>query len=115
MRKNISCILILFVFLSLQYGKVATYLYCKWQAEILLDQTDCDCDDHLVALFDHTEKDENNTMAKNTLNEKITEFSHPFPFIDLSGDYDLLKTRFTEFSSPLLSNFLPAPFHPPAV
>lgn len=115
MRRKISSILILFVFLSLQFGKVVTYLYCKWQMEIVLNQPDCDCDDHLVALFDHSDQDENNAMTKNTLQEKITEFSHPFPVIDLSAEYQFKKNRFAEYSSSLLKSFIPAPFHPPAV
>jgi hypothetical protein len=114
MRRKISSILILGVFLSLQFGKIVNYLYCKWQMEIVLNLPDCDCDDHLVALFDHTEDGENKARAKYTLNKKITEFSYTIPEIDLSPEYNLKKNRFLEFVSPLLTSFIPTPFQPPA-
>ena len=68
MRSKISAILILSVFLSLQYGKIATYLYCKWQAEIVQNKHDCGCEDHLSSMFDHHDDDASkNGLSKNTV------------------------------------------------
>jgi hypothetical protein len=49
LRKSLASILIL-TFFSLQYGKIASYWYCKWQAE-LQQLTDCGCETHLEEHF----------------------------------------------------------------
>jgi hypothetical protein len=54
MRRKLVAISMLVVFLTLQYGKVATYLYCKWQAEVVQQLKECGCESHLAAIF--TEK-----------------------------------------------------------
>lgn len=48
-RKALASILIL-VFFSLQYGKIASYWYCKWQAE-QQQLANCDCESHLNEMF----------------------------------------------------------------
>ena len=72
MRQKVSTILILVVFFSLQYGKIANYIYCKWQAEIVQNQPDCGCDDHLTSMFDHHDDDSaDNSLSKNTVDRKV--------------------------------------------
>ena len=115
MRRTFSAILILFVFLSLQFGKVATYLYCKWQAEVVQNKPDCGCNEHLLTMFDHNEPTENGSLAKNTIQEKITEYSQKLFTVDLSLAAQLEKNCFAEYDSALPKNFIAAPFHPPAV
>lgn len=51
MRRITSAIVILLVFFSFQYGKVMTYLYCKWQAEKVQQLKDCGCEQHLTGIF----------------------------------------------------------------
>lgn len=113
MGKKLPAILILTVFLGLQFGKIATYLYCKWQAEITMNQPDCGCDDHLAAMFQHDDGAENR-LSKVIFIEKINEYP-PQPFLaGLSVFVQQKKNCFAEYDSPLLKNFLASPFHPPA-
>ena len=113
MRQKVSAILILLVFFSLQYGKIANYVYCKWQAEIVQNQPDCGCEDHLSSMFDHNDDDSpGNSLSKNTLTEKLNEFTPraiiETPQIILSSSDD-----FTEYNSDLSKSFTDTPFHPP--
>ena len=115
MRQKLSAILILFVFLSLQYGKIATYLYCKWQTEIIQNKPDCGCEDHLTSMFAHNDDDSSrNGLSKNTLTEKLNEFTPKMifevPQIILSS-----SDGFTEYNADLTKSFTGTPFHPPAV
>ena len=115
MRKNISAILLLIVFISLQFGKVASYLYCKWQAEIIQNKADCGCDDHLVAMFEHHDDDAaKNDLSKNTLHQKLNEFA-PKAMIEIPPIISALHHGFTEYDSSLSESFLGSPFHPPIV
>ena len=111
MRRTISSILLIAVFISLQFGKVATYLYCKWQAEIVQNKSDCGCDDHLVAMFDHKD-DTKNEQSKITLNEKLNEFT-PKDVITAPQVFISFEKSFTEYNSSLSESFIDAPFHPP--
>ena len=115
MRQKVSAILILVIFFSLQYGKVANYLYCKWQAEIVQNQPDCGCEDHLTSMFDHKDHDSpGNSSSKNILTEKLNEFTPKIiievPQIILSSSDD-----FTEYNSDLSKSFTGTPFHPPII
>ena len=115
MRQKLSAILILVVFLGLQYGKIANYLYCKWQAQIVQNKPDCGCEDHLTSMFDHNDDDSpGNSMSKNTLTEKLNEFTPKtlveIPLVILSSSYG-----FTEYNSDLSKSFISTPFHPPIV
>ena len=113
MRRKFSAILILFVFLAFQYGKIATYLYCKWQAEIVQNKPDCGCEDHLTSMFDHNDDDSSaNSLAKNTLTEKLNEFT-PKTIIEISQIILSSSDGFTEYNSDLSKSFLATPFHPP--
>jgi hypothetical protein len=112
MRRNISAILLLLVFFSLQFGKVTTYLYCKWQAEIVQNKPDCGCDNHLASMFDHKDDGSKNDHSKNTLNEKLNEFT-PKPLITTPQIFISFQKNFTEYNSLLSESFIDSPFHPP--
>ena len=115
MRQKLSAILILVVFFSLQYGKVATYLYCKWQAEIIQNKPDCGCEDHLTSMFAHNDDDSsNNSLAKNTLTEKLNEFT-PKTILEVPQIILSSSDGFTEYNSDLSKSFAGTPFHPPIV
>jgi hypothetical protein len=114
MRRTISTILILFVFFCLQYGKIATYLYCKWQAEIVQNKSDCGCEDHLTSMFDHNDYSSDNSLSKNTLTEKLNEFT-PKTLIEAPQIIISSSDGFTEYNSDLSKSFVGTPFHPPIV
>ena len=114
MKRKLSSILILVVFLSLQYGKVTTYLYCKFQAEIVQNKPDCGCNDHLVAMFDHHDDDSSkNDLSKNNLNEKLNEFT-PKTLVEIQQFVLSIPNCFTEYNAALSENFPDSPFHPPS-
>lgn len=113
MRSKISSILLLVVFLGLQFGKVTSYLYCKFQAEIIQNKTDCGCDDHLVTMFEHHDEDTSkNDFSKNTVNEKLNEVA-PKPFIAITGILINPDKCFTEYNSSLSESLLDSPLRPP--
>ena len=99
MRRKLSAILILLVFFSLQYGKIASYLYCKWQAEIVQNKPDCGCEDHLTSMFDHNDDDSpGNSLSKKTLTEKMNEFT-PKTIIEVPQIILSSSDSFTEYNS----------------
>src|SRR6188474_3018152 len=104
MKQKLSAILILVVFFSLQYGKVANYLYCKWQVEIVQNQHDCGCEDHLTSMFDHNDDDSTNSLSKNTLTEKLNEFT-PKTIIEVPQIILSSSDGFTEYNSYLSKSF----------
>ena len=114
MRQKISAILIVVVFFSLQYGKIANYIYCKWQAEIVQSKTDCGCEDHLTSMFDHNEDDSSGNLSKNTLTEKLNEFT-PRTIIEVPHIILSSSNGFTEYNADLSKSFAGTPFHPPIV
>jgi len=115
MRQKVSTILILVVFFSLQYGKIANYIYCKWQAEIVQNKPNCGCEDHLTSMFDHNDDDSTgNSLSKNTLTEKLNEFT-PRTIIEAPQIILSCSDGFTEYNSDLSKSFAGTPFHPPIV
>ena len=115
MRQKLSAILILVVFLSLQYGKIANYLYCKWQAEIVQNKPDCGCENHLTSMFDHNDDDAtDNSLSKSVLTEKLNEFT-PKSIIEIPQIILSSSDGFTEYNSNLSKSFIGTPFHPPMV
>jgi hypothetical protein len=115
MRQKVSAILILVVFFSLQYGKVASYLYCKWQAQIVQNKPDCGCEDHLTSMFDHNDDDSpGNSLSKTTLTEKLNEFT-PKTIIEVPQIILSSSDGFTEYDSDLSKCLRGTPFHPPIV
>lgn len=114
MRRNISAILLLIVFFTLQFGKVTTFLYCKWQAEIVENKPDCGCNNHLVSMFDHNDDATKHDQSKNTLSEKLNEFT-PKIAINIEPVFTSVGKHFTEYNSSLSESFPDSPFHPPIV
>ena len=113
MKGRVSAILLLTVFLSLQFGKVATYLYCKWQSEIIQNKPNCGCEDHLTSIFEQTDDGSSkNDLAKTTVNEKLNEFP-PRSFITIPQLVVPFSNCFTEYNANLSECFIDSPFHPP--
>ena len=112
MKRTISAILLLTVFISLQFGKVASYLYCKWQAEVIQNNPACGCDDHLISMFDSKDNSSNNDFSKNTVNEKLNEFT-PKSLIEIQQIILSFSNCFTEYDAELSESFIDSPFHPP--
>lgn len=112
MRRTISALLLIAVFISLQFGKVASYINCKWQAEVVQNKIDCGCDDHLVTMFDDKDDHSKNDQSKLTLNEKLNEFT-PKTCITIPQVFTLFQKSFTEHKSSLAESFIGSPFHPP--
>ena len=112
MRRKFSVILILSVFLSLQYGKIANYLYCKWQAEIVQNLKDCGCESHLAGMF--SEKS-NDGLSPITVKEVISEYIVELPDYYLPSAPTFTISQFAEYDSPLLNGFTPSSFRPPSV
>jgi hypothetical protein len=112
MKRTISAILLLSVFISLQFGKVASYIYCKWQAEVIQNNPACGCDDHLAFMFDGKDDSSNNDLSKNTVNEKLNEFT-PKSLIEVQQIILSSSKCFTEYNAELSESFIDSPFHPP--
>ncbi|HET9745340.1 MAG TPA: hypothetical protein VFP97_06500 [Chitinophagaceae bacterium] len=112
MRRTLSAIFLISVFVSLQFGKVASYIYCKWQAEIVQNIADCGCDDHLTSMFDHKDDTSKSDQSKLTLKEKLNEFT-PKGVITVSQVFIAFEQSFAEYDSSLSENFIESPFHPP--
>ncbi|HET6721920.1 MAG TPA: hypothetical protein VFH07_04185 [Chitinophagaceae bacterium] len=112
MKRTISAILLVIVFISLQFGKVASYIYCKWQAEVIQNYAACGCDDHLISMFDSNDDSSNMDLSKNTVNEKLNEFT-PKPLIEVQQIVLSSSNCFTEYNAELSESFIDSPFHPP--
>lgn len=52
MQRFANTIFLLALLLSLQYGKITSYLYCEWEAKIVNALPDCDCVQILSGVFD---------------------------------------------------------------
>ncbi|MFM9909154.1 MAG: hypothetical protein ACKVOW_07395 [Chitinophagaceae bacterium] len=113
MRRILSSILILFVFCTLQYGKIATYLYCKWQTELVQQKKDCGCESHLISMFDQEHADgTSTTMVK----EIAVEYTNGLPMNALLPIISLLSiSPFAEYDASLLQYYRSPAFRPPAV
>lgn len=112
MKRTISAILLVIVFISLQFGKVASYIFCKWQAEVIQNNAACGCDDHLISMFDSNDDSSNMDLSKNTVNEKLNEFT-PKPLIEVQQIVLSSSNCFTEYNAELSESFIDSPFHPP--
>ncbi len=113
MRKLIA-ISFLFVFTSLQYGKVISCLYCELQLEKTTNSVlKCDCE---KILSDHSETSTPASLPHSHTNkEKLNE-----PFIADeqldAGNFKKINTScFIIQSMTLQSGFENLPFHPPAI
>lgn len=114
MKRTISAILLVSVFISLQFGKVASYIYCKWQAEVIQNNPACGCDDHLISMFGANDDSSNNDLSKNSVNEKLNEFT-PKSLIEVQQIFFSSSNCFTEYKADLSESFIDSPFHPPIV
>jgi len=112
MRRKVFAILILAVFFSLQYGKIAGYIYCKWQKEVVQGLPDCGCEDHLVSMFSQENEEHDSDLTKININEKVTEYC-PKESISVPEILINSKQTFTAYESQLMENFIVPPFHPP--
>lgn len=112
MKRTISAILLVSVFIVLQFGKVASYIYCKWQAEVIQNDPACGCDHHLIAMFDYNDDSPDNGPSKNTVNEKLNEFT-PKSLLEVQQIVFSSSNCFTEYNAELSESFIESPFHPP--
>jgi hypothetical protein len=55
MLRFANTIILLGLLLSLQYGKITSYLYCEWEAKIVNELADCDCVQMLNGVFDNND------------------------------------------------------------
>ncbi len=113
MRKVIA-ISFLFVFTSLQYGKLISYLKCELQLEKTSNSVlKCDCE---KILSDHNETSIPASIPHSHTNkEKLNE---PFIADDQmdAGNFTKINTScFIIQSITLQSGFENLPFHPPAI
>jgi len=111
-RRIVSAIAVLLVFFSLQYGKVAEYLYCEAQAKVVLQQAaDCGCDQYLIAMFG---EDGSDGFTSSPLKEKPSDL---FTSLDISSSIIPYAKYFNSYlikPSALLSRATDPAFHPPA-
>ena len=112
MRRKLATISILCVFLLLQYGKVATYIYCKWQAEIVQKLKDCGCENHLAGMFSEKSSD---GLSLVTIKEITSEYIVELPDFYLPSTPTFTISQFAEYDSPLHNGFTPSSFRPPAI
>ena len=112
MRRIVSAIAVLLVFFSLQYGKVAEYLYCEAQAKLVLQQaTDCGCEHYLIAMFG---EDGSDGFAASPIKEKPAEFFTAIVTITNELNHCIPSTDHIIQSSGVLNQFPEPAFHPPA-
>ncbi len=112
MRRIVSAITVLLVFFSLQYGKVAEYLYCEVQAKVILQQaTDCGCDQYLIEMIG---EDGSDGFAATPIKEKPAEFFTTIATITNELNFSIPYTNHIICASGLLNQFPEPAFHPPA-
>lgn len=100
-------------FLALQYGHMLSYLYCKWQAEMVLHQNDCGCEDQLAAAYNA--QPESDTLLPPLANSQVITLYQEEPLL-FSFSVPLIVTiPSSESRSSLAEGFHAAPFHPPTV
>ena len=111
LRKYLSILFISFAFAALQGGKIAAYLICKWQMEVVQQQANCDCEKHLNGIEEQTTSSPSPAAV---LKEKPAElfvnsfYSFNYP---KQGTGSIL---FTLKDSPLREGFISSCFHPPS-
>lgn len=109
MRRISSAIVILLVFFSFQYGKVMTYLYCKWQAEKVQQLKDCGCEQHLTGLF----ADGPSESAPATLKEFAFEYSEKHEVLNLQIPVEPVVCKTGELNNAYQFLFTPGLLRPP--
>jgi len=112
LRKYLAILFISFAFAALQGGKIAAYLICKWQMEVMQKQANCDCEKHLNGIEEQT------TSAPSpagVLKEKPAEhFVNTFSSFNHQnqGTGSIL---YAVYDSPLTEGFTLSCFHPPSM
>lgn len=101
----------LLVFLTMQYGKLASYLYCKWQAEMVQKLKDCGCETHLAAIF--SEKSPLNE-ARNAVKEIAFEYQQNLCIEILFLVNSKFTTSYLDYKDPVLDRSIMPAFRPPA-
>ena len=111
MRKRIIAISMLCVFFVIQYGKVATYLYCKWQAEVVQQLKDCGCESHLAGVFSaKTPLADGPHAVKGTSFEYIQDVSVLIP----ASLNNTINLHFADYNASLINRSLSPALRPPA-
>jgi hypothetical protein len=72
MRHFVATICISLAFLSLQGGKFAAYMYCRWEVLVVLQQKDCDCEKHLSSADENAQA--SSSAAHVVSKEKSAEY-----------------------------------------
>lgn len=111
-RRKATTISILFVFLLLQYGKVATYIYCKWQSEIVQKLKDCDCETHLSTMFSD---DTNHGVSPTGIKEVVSEYIVELPPYFITLTHPVHTNHFAEYDSPLFKRSITPAYRPPSL
>jgi hypothetical protein len=110
LRKYIAILFISFAFAALQGGKIAAYLICKWQMEVIQKQANCDCEKHLSGIDEQT----TSSPSAGVLKEKPAElFENTFYSIYHSKP-NTSSRFFSENASPLSEGFALSCFRPPS-
>ncbi|MBC7850199.1 MAG: hypothetical protein H7Y31_10710 [Chitinophagaceae bacterium] len=111
MRKRLATITVLIVFLTIQYGKFASYLYCKYQAELVQKLKDCGCESHLSEIF---AGDEDHQTSLAIIKLPVTEFlstqHEPLSVLCFSSS----NSYFAVYKSQLLNRAIAPSFRPPS-
>lgn len=79
---------------------------------MVLNQTDCGCENHLVTMFNHDEPGTDSSLSKITLSEKLNEFC-PKSFIGLPPSVFNFHQNFADYHAAISDTFIAPPFHPP--
>lgn len=113
MRRILSSILSLAVFLLLQYGNIATYYYCKWQAEQQQPLVDCGCEVHLESVFGGSQHEDGITAP----DIKVQVFDYTISKSIIAPLTSNSNSIFDEesYCDVLLDGFSVLPYHPPIV
>lgn len=111
MRKYLAIILISFGFFSLQGGKIAVYLLCKWQMEVVQKNPDCDCEKHLS----DADGNASSQLPTGILKQKPGEhFATDFYSLNIANPYFKFPLAW-RYASRCSAGFIASCFHPPSV
>ena len=109
--KTLAFLFVMTGFLSVQGGRVTTYLLCKWESAVLEQQLKCDCEKHLYEA-DGPQNNHHDPL-KTSLKEKESEcFLYQFENIQINTT-DKVKSFQSSNHSFLIKGFVVNVFHPP--
>jgi hypothetical protein len=113
MRRIVSSILTLSVFLLLQYGNIATYYFCKWQAEQQQPLEDCGCEIHLESVFGSHQSHDGITAP--TIQLQVIDYTVPVNEIQISTSPLISIAMRSSYNDVLLDGYTSIPYHPPVM